>query len=575
MAEEIRGLSVKFDADFSEFKKGMKEADKDINSTQRQLKNLQSSLKIDFDAKKFTQAQQQAQKALDATSQKADLLRQRLEEMESAGVTDKTRDEYNYLQEQLAKTELSAQQLQKQLEELDRIRLDNLTKGIDEVTNKADKASKATQGLSLVAGGLATSLFAAGLNAVSAADEIATLATQYGLSATELQRFQYVALQTDTEADSLYKAFVKVRAGMADIASGATSTAGTALQQLGVNFSRFEGTEKQFYAIVDALSKMKDETQMVAIANDIFGDKLANNLLPMIKAGTGAINEYRAEFETLGALSDSQVAALSDFDNELNQLKTEFANTALQLGSDLLPLMKEFAGIFKDDILPAVKSVFEWFGNLSPQTQSLIVKMLLLTAALSPMLKIFSGITGIVSKVIQWFGKLEKSTLSLYGKWALLLAAVGTLFYVLANWSKMNPVQQIIALFGALSAVALAAAVAFGVFHSAWSLGLAVAGIVAGIAAAIAAVNSAADDINADVNFDAGAYSSAVTGGGEIPSYDVPSYSTSGSSGDTYTNNSSNDTYNVTIVVEGSNQSADEIAEAVSKKIATLSQSRR
>ena len=58
---EIRGLSVKFDADFSEFKKGIKSADKDIGSTQRQLKSLQDSLKIKWDNKKFSQAQQQAQ----------------------------------------------------------------------------------------------------------------------------------------------------------------------------------------------------------------------------------------------------------------------------------------------------------------------------------------------------------------------------------------------------------------------------------------------------------------------------------------------------------------------------------
>lgn len=93
MAEEIRGLSVKFDADFSEFKKGLKSADKDINTTQKQLKLLQDSLKIEWDAKKFTQAQQQAQKALEATQEKANLLRKRLAAMEQAGVTDKTRDE--------------------------------------------------------------------------------------------------------------------------------------------------------------------------------------------------------------------------------------------------------------------------------------------------------------------------------------------------------------------------------------------------------------------------------------------------------------------------------------------------
>ena len=52
MVDEIRGLSVKFDADFSEFRKGMKEADKDIGSTQKQLKSLHYLL-LSFEAFSF------------------------------------------------------------------------------------------------------------------------------------------------------------------------------------------------------------------------------------------------------------------------------------------------------------------------------------------------------------------------------------------------------------------------------------------------------------------------------------------------------------------------------------------
>lgn len=565
---EIRGLSIKFDADFSDFKKGMRQADKDIGSTQKQLKSLQYSLKFKFDSNKFSKAQADAQKALEATEQKAELLRQRLSQIEEAGVTDKNRDEYNYLAEQLEKTELNAERLKNTIQDLNKIKLDNLTKGFDDAQKKAEKAAKATKGLSVAAAGVAAGLVATGIQAIKTGDEIATLATKYNTTATAIQRFQYVALQTDTESEDLYKGLVKIRAGLAAVATDATSKAGTALQKLGIDFSKIGNSEDQFYAIIEALSNMEDQTQMVAIANDVFGEKLANNLLPMIRAGSSAIREYYQEFNDLGALTDDQVAKLSEFDNVMNKLKTQFGNVAIQLGTSFLPLLQQFANILEKDVLPLVSSFVDWFSNLDEGTKKYIVTGLLLIAALSPMLKLFSGIMSGISMLIKWFAKLEIATLKLYAKWALLAASVGALFYVLTNWSNMNPVQKIIGLLGALSAAALSAAVAFGVFHSAWSLGIAVAGIVAGIATAVAAVKSAAKEIGAEVSFDTGTYNTAVS----VPSYSVPESSVDYG---TVNTNTYNDNSNVTINIEKNEyMNEDDIIRAVNRGLKMAKQAR-
>lgn len=562
MAEEIRGLNVKFDADFSEFKKNMKSADKDINSTQKQLKSLQDSLKIEWDSKKFTQAQDKAQKALKATEDKASLLRKRLAEMDAAGVTDKTRDEYNYLAEQLDKTELSAQKLRKQLEDLNDIKIANLTSGLDKAVDKLDKAAQKTKGLSTAAAGLAAGLVATGFKTVEEADEIATLAATYDMTTDSIQRFNYVALQTDTQSEALYKGFTKVQGAVADLKTGVQSISTQALEQLGLDFDKLKGKEERFYAIIDALAKMEDQEKMLSLANDIFGEKMAVNLLPLIYAGTDAINEYRSEFEQLGYLTEEQVQELAEFDNVLNELKTQYGNVALQLGSALLPVMKEFSEILTDDVLPVVKELVDWYKSLDSNQQKVTLSLILFTAALSPALKLLSETGGVISSVIKWLAKLDVATLATYGKWMLLVAAVGSLFMVIANWEKMNPVQRIIGLLGALSAAALAAAVAFGVFHASWSIGIAVAGIVAGIAAATAAVVAAGKDINSEVSF--GGVSSS--GSSYTPNYDIPKYS--GSTG-SVTNNQ-NDTYvdnsNITINIEKNEyMTEDDIIEAVNK----------
>lgn len=569
MAEEIRGLSVKFDADFSEFKKNMKNAEKDINSTQRQLKTLQDSLKLDWDPKKFAQAQAQAQKALEATEEKADLLRQRLSAMEEAGVTDKTRDEYNYLSEQLNKTELSAQKLQDQLKDLDDIKLKQLTSGLDSAVDKLDKAAKKTKTLSLAAGGVVTALGALGLKTVENADEIATLATKYELSAEALQRFNYVALQTDTESEDLYKAFTKVRAGVADLSSGVSSVSTKALEELNLNFKQFDGTEEQFYAIIDSLANMEDQTKMLSLANDIFGERFATNLLPLIYAGTDAINGYREEFSEMGALTDEQVEKLAEFDNVMNSLKTQYANTAAKLGSALLPVMEKFAEILEQDVLPVLQDVVDWFGQLDDKEQKFIVTMLLLTAVLSPALTLISKFGGAISGIITWLGKLDKATITTYGKWMLLIGAIASIFTLVKNWSQLSTIEKILY---SLATAALVAAAAVAVLHASWSWGIAVGAITAGIAAATGAVMAAAKDLGIDMGVNSGSYDTSFN----IPDSDIPKYDPNSKGSVTNNDNSYIDNSNVTINIEKNDyMTEDDIIRAVNRGLKEAKQTRR
>lgn len=571
MAEEIRGLNIKFDADFTEFKKNMKSAEKDIGSTQKQLKTLKESLKLKWDPEKFKQAQSQAQQAIDATDKKVTLLRERLKEMEAAGVTDKTRDEYNWLTEELNKTELSAQKLRDQLKDLDEIKLNSVTAGIDKIGSSLDTAADKTKKLSAFSAATTAGLTALGLKTVKEADKIATLATTYNMTTDAIQRFNYVALQTDTSSEALYKGFVKVQGGVADLKTGIDSVTTKALKELGLSFDKFQGSEDQFYGIIEALSKMEDQAKMVSLANDIFGERMATNLFPLIYSGTDAIQQYKNEFSELGALSEEQVLELAEFDNVMNKLKTQYANTALTLGSGLLPVMETFAEILSEDILPLVKDAAEWFGKLSDGEQRALLSMLLFTSVLSPAIRLMSGTSKSISSLIKWFKNMDKATALSYAKWALLAVAIGSVFSVLFNWERMNPVQKIIGLLGSLAAAALAAAVAFGAFHSAWSVGLAVAGIVAGIAAATAAVRSAADEIGADVKLPQTTGSSSY----DFPTRDaIPEYS-SGSGGDSYTESTYVDNSNVIINIEKNEyMSEEDIIQAVNKGLKKARQSR-
>lgn len=94
---------------------------------------------------------------------------------------------------------------------------------------------------------------------------------------------------------------------------------------------------------------------------------------------------------------------------------------------------------------------------------------------------------------------------------AAMAAGIGIAFAVFQNWDIMNGIQRVIAVIGTLTTVLLGAALAFGVFHSAWSMGIAIAGIVAGIAAVTASIVTAQKNIPDGGNIDVGAMSKTAT----------------------------------------------------------------
>jgi hypothetical protein len=80
--------------------------------------------------------------------------------------------------------------------------------------------------------------------------------------------------------------------------------------------------------------------------------------------------------------------------------------------------------------------------------------------------------------------------------------AIMGLIYIFQNWDNLSGFQKVIGILGSLTAAALGAAMAFGVFHSAWSIGVATAGIIAGIAAIASVIATSQSEIeNMEVSF--------------------------------------------------------------------------
>lgn len=430
MADSIRGLTVEISADASSFNKEMSQMRKAAKSSQSELAALQKSLDLEFDATKLARAQKVAQDAIDQTAANADVLRRRLEYLEETGNVDTT--EYRKLQTELAQTELKGQQLQKQLEKLNTLKFDKLSSRITGVGDKITGAGRALAPFSAAAGTAITAAGALGVKSAATGAQIDDLSLRLGISAEKVQEYQYVTAQAGVEWAVFEKALIKARAAIVDLSAGTINNASKALQSLGLRIEDFDSKEAMFDGIIDALAGMEDKTLQTAYANEIFGDKIANQMLPFLNAGADAINQFKSEFATIAPLTNEQVSALAALDDTLYLVKESIKNAALQLGASFAPLIKSIADSIQNNLVPKLQKLAEWFNSLSLSQQQFALKALLVVAALAPLTMGVGKLVGAIGNIVKIIPSLQAGLSALAANpIVLIIAAVAAILIIL------------------------------------------------------------------------------------------------------------------------------------------------
>ncbi|MBQ7368709.1 MAG: hypothetical protein IJW60_03255 [Clostridia bacterium] len=560
----IKSTTIKIGADTKDFVKEIQVADKEISKTQKTANELAKSLQFEYSDAKFTSAQRKYQEALRATEENAEKLREKMAELAESGRIDSA--DYSELELQLAKAETKAGELKRQLQALVDTNVETLSQKFENAGEKMTSLGQKMTGVSVAAAGVLAGGVAIAKSSAETGAEIDDLSQRFNVSAETIQRWRYLAMQGGVDADVFTKSLVKMRAVVADVAAGTSNKATEALFSLGVDPTRFSSTEEMFNSITAALAKMEDKTLQAAYANEIFGDKIATEMLQYLNTGAEEIAKWNAEFDSMPTLTGENVEALAAFDDVLNRFNTSTRNAGAMLGSAFAPVLERFLVFLEQNVLPAIEEFSKWFESLDPFLQDTIAGFLGLLALSAPMLLLFGNLSKGIGSLVGMFENLNAAQVKTAAGFAAIGAAIGLAFDLLANWQDMTDLEKVLK---TLALAALVAAAAMTVFHSSWSLGLAVGAITAGVVAGVAAINAAKDEIlpgEEDVSM--GALPSAQDYG----DYTVPNYTATQG---TYTENTYSDTYNVTVQIDGTKLSAEEIADAVGKRLATLSQARR
>ncbi len=199
--------------------------------------------------------------------------------------------------------------------------------------------ARAVAGLAAGVAAATTAIAALAVKFVNAGSEIDDNAQKLGISTEAYQYWSLVLQRAGSDASQLSMAIRNMTTFTQELSTGQADALLT-LQKLGIGYEEFMAmsTEEQLYAIVEALQGMEDQTEKVQIAQEIFGNRVYQELLPLLNMEQGSLEDLREEFEGLGfILSENtikNIAALGDkFDNFINTIKT----TGLVIASNLLP----------------------------------------------------------------------------------------------------------------------------------------------------------------------------------------------------------------------------------------------
>lgn len=405
MSGNIKGICIEFRGDTTKLDKALKDVDKSTKDIDKELKQVNKDLKFNpTSVELWRQKQTLLTQKIDETKKRLDILKQGQKQMDASGV-DKNSAQYRELQRQIIETESKLKTFKSQLKEVGNAKLTALSKQFDQISQK-------TRRLSMAAGAFGGALLANAYKAAQSADEIATLAKQYGVTTDEIQKMNYAQNLVDVSTESMLGSMQKMTKQM-----GANNSA---FQELGVSITNTDGTMRDstdvWYDTLAALGKVENETQRDILAQELFG-RSAAELAGIIDDGGAALQAYGDEAEAAGViLSEDGVNAAVQFNDAMDKLKATLTGDLLKAGASLaeslVPVLEKIVG--------AVSTLFGWFANLDGTTQTIILAIAGVVAAISP-------VAGIISKITMAMSMLSPAVLAVAGPVALVVAGIAAL----------------------------------------------------------------------------------------------------------------------------------------------------
>ena len=318
-------VKTKLEVDYSQFKKGMAEAEASVKMLNAALKNNEAQFKASGDAEKYAseQANLLTQK-LNAQKEAAKNAEQMLLNLGKRGVSQ-TSTEYQRMAQKVLNAQAAVANTQAEINKLNgaqteaagsaktlssevegigkKVSLQNVSDGLSKLTNGMEKAYR-------TAVRFGRAVVRSAMDATGWADDVKTRAVQYGLDVETVQKMDQAAAYIDTDVDTIISAkdrLSKNRDKLSELLG--ISTDGRTVDDV-------------FWEAGDAIKNLGEEMDQNDYAMQIFG-KGWRDLLPLFEAGR---EQYEAILDSQSVLSDEQVEKLAQADDAFKRVQQEVEN---------------------------------------------------------------------------------------------------------------------------------------------------------------------------------------------------------------------------------------------------------
>ncbi|MGF7184968.1 hypothetical protein GGQ84_001053 [Desulfitispora alkaliphila] len=227
--------------------------------------------------------------------------------------------------------------------------------------------TKSLAGALTAVAGAGTAMFGIATKVSNIGDELDKTSQKMGVTTDALQELRFASGQVGVEQGNLDRALGRLNQRMGMAVDGNDKYA-SALTKLGVNMEDVRAgtvsTDQAFMQAIDSLNGMENAQQQSALASELFGTKLARDLMPMIQAGALEVDHLRDRAHELGGvMSGEAIDASVLFSDALDEVQTMLKGATVQIGAQLLPVMVDFLQ-WVQNYMPQIQATFQVVFNI-------------------------------------------------------------------------------------------------------------------------------------------------------------------------------------------------------------------
>ena len=398
MADRIKGITVEIGGDTTGLSKALSGVNREISSTQKELRDVERLLKLDpTNTNLLQQKQRLLAQAVGETKTKLDSLKQAEVQVQSQFKEGKvSQEQYEALQREIIATEQSLKKLESEASKSNAT-LSKISATADKIGGGAKKIASAMTPVTmgLLGAGAASVKFASDYN-----ESLNKVQVAFGESSVEVENFAKTTLDAFGIAEGSALDMASLFGDMATsmgLSQGEAAQMSTSLVGLAGDLSSFKniGLDEAMTALNGIFTGETESLKQIGVVmtqTNLDAYALANGFGKTTSEMTQAEQVHLRYQYVLNATKNAQ----GDFANT----EDSTANSARKAKESL----KELASTFGQQLLPIITPIIRkitdlirWFGGLDTGTRTVILTVLGFIAAIGPIAGLISSISTVIT----------------------------------------------------------------------------------------------------------------------------------------------------------------------------------